>query len=254
MQIPGKPLPLPEKKQTSPSLFIHSSPLLLYSSHLSITSVTSVLCSPGLRPLDRNSKPSFGVPLAATFWSVQPRQRLAPRPSHLLVASVSTWWLALPGPPPTRAAGQPELGFSETTVTPGRDVGLQQLGSLLLWEPNCHFPLRHLHPPQPHWTPPSLTAALGTIPAVHWLLPRQPRATPLPIGPALFVPSLRGAQCFGSLGQRSERDGAEPLFNLINPNRKERSRFHLSRDLQAETLILNKAERMFKVATNLKRL
>lgn len=31
-----------------------------------------------------------------------------------------------------------------------------------------------------------LTAALGTIPAVHWLLPRQPRATPLPIGPALF--------------------------------------------------------------------
>lgn len=89
-------------------------------------------------------------------------------------------------PPPTRTAGQPELGFSQTTVTPRRGAGFQQLGSLLLWTPQCHFPLRHLHPTQPHWTPPSLTAALGTIPAVHWLLPRQPRATPLPIGPALF--------------------------------------------------------------------
>lgn len=145
-----------------------------------------VLCSPGLRPLDRNSKPNFGIPLVATFLSVQPGQRLAPQPSHLLAASVLTWWTALPGPLPTRTAGQPELGFSKTTVTPRLDPGLQQLGSLLLQAPRCHFPLCHLHPPQPHWTPPSLTAALGTIPAVHWLLPRQPRATPLPIGPALF--------------------------------------------------------------------
>lgn len=148
--------------------------------------ITSVLCSPGLRPLDRNSKSNFRVPLAATFWSVQPGWRLAPQPSHLLAASVPTWWTALPGPPLTRAAGQPELGFSQTTVTPRRDAGLQQLGSLQLWASHCHFALRHLHPPQPHWTPPSRTAALGTIPAAHWLLPRQPRATPLPIGPALF--------------------------------------------------------------------
>lgn len=148
--------------------------------------ITTVLCSPRLRPLNRNSKPNFGVPLEDTFWSGQPGQKLAPQPSHLLAASVPTWWTALPSPPPTRTAGQPELGFSQTTVTPRRGAGFQQLGYLLLWTPQCHFPLRHLHPTQPHWTPPSLTAALGTIPAVHWLLPRQPRATPLPIGPTLF--------------------------------------------------------------------
>lgn len=43
-------------------------------------SITSALCSPGLRSRNRNSKPRFGTPPAATFRAVQPGHRRTPQP------------------------------------------------------------------------------------------------------------------------------------------------------------------------------
>ncbi|XP_060245638.1 uncharacterized protein LOC132655845 [Meriones unguiculatus] len=191
--------------------------------------------------LGSHSQPRFSQPLCGQY--SPDRGSL---PGHLSDASARTWWTTLPRRPLPRAASQPELGFSGTTVTPRRDAGLQPPVSLLLWAPQSHLPLRRLQPSQPRRMPPSLTAALGTIPAVHWLLPRQPRATPLPIGPAL----LRAIFVRG-LGQRSERGvGLSLPSHLRNPNRKGGPRLHLSRDPQAETLIPREPERVFKVATS----
>lgn len=70
----------------------------------------------------------------------------------------------------------------------------------------CHLPLRHHLQCLPRLTPPSRAAALGTIPAAHWLLPRQPGATPLPIGPAWALRHLcAGLSVARTLGQIPER-------------------------------------------------
>nr|XP_020033345.1 phosphatidylinositol 4-kinase type 2-alpha [Castor canadensis] len=47
--------------------------------------------------------------------------------------------------------------------------------------------------------PPSRAAALSTIPAAHWLLPRQRGTTPLPIGPSRFraIFKVTGEKCGG---------------------------------------------------------
>lgn len=82
-------------------------------------SITSALCSPGLRSRDRNPKPRFGTPSG----QYSPDRGALPSSGHMLKASVPTLWPTLPRPPPARPAGQPELGLLGTPSRPDATRG-----------------------------------------------------------------------------------------------------------------------------------
>lgn len=103
-------------------------------------------------------------------------------------------------------------------------------------------PTGRRHPWWPHWA--QFPLLIGCYLGNH-----EQRHSPLVHSSS--VPSLWGAECFGSLGQISERGvGLSLLSHFHQPNRKGGPRFHLSGDFQAETLIPYKAEGVSKVATS----
>ena len=131
------------------------------------------------------------------FWDPRgcypPGWTRAPQPLSFRAGLPSPFFpITLSRPPPTRAASQPGPGLQGWSSHP--DAGLQRPWPRFRPPRPCHLPLRGYLQCLPHWTPPSRGATRGTIPAAHWLLPRQPVATPLPIGPAPgSSPSLCGA-------------------------------------------------------------
>ena len=136
-----------------------------------------------LRPRSRDGSPGSGTPAGAT-------PRMDPRSPAPVISGWSPQslfpdhTLAAPSHPCCQSTW---AGASGIIVSPRR-----RAAAALTSVP--HLPLRGYLQCLPHWTPPSRGATLGTIPAAHWLLPRQPVATPLPIGPAPgSSPSLCGA-------------------------------------------------------------
>lgn len=111
--------------------------------------------------------------------------------------------ITLSRPPPTRAASQPGPGlqgwsFTPTPAAPARPLRSAQLvlATCLSAATSSACPTWRRHP----------AATLGTIPAVHWLLPRQTgsNATPHWASPGLCAIFVRGSVS-GSLRSIPER-------------------------------------------------
>lgn len=223
-------LPFPSVTRSClPQLFLPSTPVCSparagLSAPTVLPSPPTLLTNPGAAGSPRPQPvavamrdPSLGphgatLPSASRSWSHGPQPVIsgwAPEPlPHRPHPS---------GPPSTSTTKQPGLRLLGWPSHPGE--GFQRPGPYIRRASAGHLPLRHQL--QPHLTPPSLAATLGTIPTAHWLLPRQPGATPLPIGSAQAQHHLcAGLRVSRAPGWISDREmGLSPRSHLGNPDR-----------------------------------